>query len=183
MLWVKKDFRSSRKCVLFWGVQLKDILQFPDNSRNTNQCKKGDETSGKCEVVTFFLSKVSMCSPPFCSWDADMFFQKPHFEADTGNDFLIWLGKNSINLLSNCLKVINMMCFCFPRCSACVFAPFEYVSWKFNTFFPPKLFVTIIPLKYLDKNNQIQKPPRMTQIQYSGTKKRTCPLKDDVLED
>ena len=31
----------------FWGVQLKAILQFPDNSRNTNQCKKGDETSGK----------------------------------------------------------------------------------------------------------------------------------------
>ena len=62
------DFRSSRKCVdFFWGVQLKAILQFPDNSRNTNQCKKGDETSGKCEVVTFFLSKVSMCSPPFCS--------------------------------------------------------------------------------------------------------------------
>ena len=54
-------------CFLGGGVQLKAILQFPDNSRNTNQCKKGDETSGKCEVVTLFLSKVSVCSPPFCS--------------------------------------------------------------------------------------------------------------------
>ena len=46
-------------CAFFWGgVHLKDILQFPDSGRNTNQCKKGDETSGKCEVVVFVSDGV-----------------------------------------------------------------------------------------------------------------------------